>query len=205
VKPRIVLLTSFEPFGGRKTNSSDVFLQSIDSGEVFNFSAWTVEKRTLPVSWSQTIVELKQQVAWIKPDLIVSFGEAPSKKMKAEMIAQNTCRTSAVDSDSREGNLEWIDPLEAPLLVSPWKTLKIVERLQQRFDIESSDNAGQFLCNRVLFELVRKDTTLKTQMPSGFFHIPVDFELNFTSFKSLSHHSTHFLNHLLTEIIESKV
>ena len=143
------IITYFEPFHGRRINSSKEVVLGLDT----NF-----ETVSLPVSWKRTLPIL-DRIMKSEPRYLFMLGEAGDySEVTIELVARNTC--SGIDEDGVEKYKDKI------LKATP-------KRFRTNFDLEgasftTSDNAGTFLCNYVYYiALLRSEVTKVI-----FIHVP---------------------------------
>jgi pyroglutamyl-peptidase len=160
-----VLLFGFGPFAGRAENASWL--------EVRQFSgAGRVRSVELPVVWGAPWPVLGASVKGAGRVLLVGLGEG-SDRFNVETVAYNE-RGKIHDE---EKNLPAVSKVQADgpnvrRLAGPAAAL--AEKLSHRgFPAQVSENAGRFLCNEMLYDLLR----LQEQDPQVegvfFIHVPV--------------------------------
>lgn len=146
------IITYFEPFGGRKINTSEEVAKALsDSFETFG----------LPVSWKRSLPILNTVIEK-DPRFIFMLGEAGSyQDVTVELIARNIC--SGTDEDGEKKDNERI------LRVTP-KEIKTNFNLEG-LELTSSNNAGRFLCNYAYYiALLRAEVTKVIFIHIPYFH-----------------------------------
>ena len=143
-----IVVTYFEPFGGRTTNASKEVV-SLLSG---------YNTKELPVSWSKIPFAL-DEIFINEPDYLFLVGEAGSyKEISMEKIAHNICN----GKDNEDVNKD-----NEPIIVGDKEcktTLFDLSKLPYRL----SDNAGKYLCNYSYYLALSKSKKTKVL----FIHVP---------------------------------
>ena len=122
-----VVITYFEPFGGRATNASKEVVSLINGYQI----------KELPVSWSKIYSKL-DEILFDKPDYLFLIGEAGSYK---EITIERTAHNISNGKDN-----EGVNKDNEPIIASD------IEEKHTLFDLSKlsyrvSDNAGKYLCN----------------------------------------------------------
>jgi pyrrolidone-carboxylate peptidase len=76
-KTRRVVVTAFEPFGGKTINSSEVILRKIKNAD---------EKIVLPVDYNLAWSKLAEKLD-PRPDKLIMLGEYKGKELRVDLIA----------------------------------------------------------------------------------------------------------------------
>ena len=147
-----VLVTAFKPFNNKINNYSQ---------EVINF-IHNVDKLIIDVVYNNCYEEIINQLDLDEYDLIISLGEARSRKvLTLERFAHNISDCSLKDNQGQLKKNETI------INNSPYelKTLIQIDKIKDL--IELSDDAGKFVCNNLYYHLLSKYSN-----KSLFIHIP---------------------------------
>jgi pyroglutamyl-peptidase len=164
---RMVLVTGFEPFGGDVTNSSWEAVQALDGK---HFGDATVVVAQLPVVWGKAEAKLHTLIQTHKPQLLISFGQAGREPVRLETTAHNV-RGKIADNADAVPESAVMDALGPATLDSSLPLSGIAEQLRKAgIPVESSDDAGIFLCNAVFYTLMRSPDG--ENIPRGFIHLP---------------------------------
>jgi pyroglutamyl-peptidase len=150
-----VLVTGFEPFGESDVNPSALIAEAFD-GVI------------LPVSYERAGDELRRAVEERDPDLVICFGLAADRATIAvERYAHNLDEASTTDNDGAAGSGSPIDATGPLALASTLPVDAIVAALTaEEVPADVSRDAGGYLCNHVLYVLLRSG------VPGGFVHLP---------------------------------
>lgn len=174
-KGKTVLITAFEPFDGRKENSSQTIAEEISK----NSTLWLgenvrVETCILPVVFNNAAEVAKRCYERIvpPPDLVLSLGEG-STKVAIEMLFKNENSVTKADNSGK------LAP--APLITKDgpdriFTTIPDIRFQQDKFTffetpfLRFSSDAGNSVCNNTAYLLGRY---FETQMvPYGLIHVP---------------------------------
>ena len=143
-----VVVTYFEPFGGRTTNASEEVVSLLDGYQV----------KELPVSWSKISSKLDELLI-DEPDYLFLIGEAGSyKEISMEKVAHNICfgkDNEGVNKDNEE-------------IIKGDKESKITLFDLSKLPYRVSENAGKYLCNYTYYLALSKAKTCKVL----FIHLP---------------------------------
>jgi pyroglutamyl-peptidase len=162
-----LLITSFEPFGDVKTNSSSEVVKKIDHIENFE-----VIKEQLPVVYDQKIYE--ELLDKYHPDYMLLCGQAGGRNLiDMEQVAINMMFSPAPDNlgNIRKGEKIFEDGPDA--YFSNIEVLKIVGMLQEeKLPIRLSLSAGAYICNLGFYSTMYyiKKKNLNTKVV--FIHFP---------------------------------
>ena len=140
-----VLITGFQPFGGRASNSSWEGVKWI------NEPGLLIEE--LPVVWGVPTQRLGELVDFYRPSTVISFGQGKEREFALETKALNL-RDNRLDE---QGNLPR-KPLNSDTGPSEvfleTDVLGLHSFLSQRnFPVRISEDAGQYLCEETIYAL----------------------------------------------------
>ena len=144
-----ILVTYFEPFGGRTTNASKEVVSSLDG----------YKTKELPVSWSKIPVALDEIFA-DEPDYLFLVGENGSfNEIEMELHAHNIC--NGKDNEGVIKNNEEIISGDKECKTTLFNIFKV-----RGYFI--SDDAGKYLCNYTYYLALSKAKKCKVL----FIHLP---------------------------------
>jgi len=177
-----VLITGFGPFGEDKINPALEVIRDLEDEKItinkdvntsFQVEIFTVE---LPVVFNKTIQEFKQAVETIKPDLILSIGQAGGRMgISIERLGVNINDTTIEDN---EGNKPQEEPIIQNGPAAYFTTINIRETYQKLKEEEIptiiSNSAGLYVCNNLIYGALHFLATNKrfSAVKFGFIHIP---------------------------------
>lgn len=152
---KTILITGFEPFGGRKINASWEIVKRLPD-EICGFK---VQKLQVPVEFGTGASLILDRVRELHPAFLFMHGEAGGR-------TKVTPETKAVNIRKNEGKVRKNGPNE---IITRIPVKEIVSSMQD-YPIEASSDAGTYVCNDVfysaLYELAESDTVV------SFTHVP---------------------------------
>jgi pyrrolidone-carboxylate peptidase len=169
------LITSFEPFAGRKVNNSMAVQAEIKKLETeISDPAWhlTFHYAVLPVEYKRCFPVLEEEVkklaaSGIKIEGILALGEG-AEEFKLETQGNNLDDVPELSDNAGEarGNKKIIDafPVDMPFpLRFPFEAFG---------RIRTSINAGFYICNHLITEMSHAYTSSDRIPFFGFIHVP---------------------------------
>ncbi len=166
-----ILVTGFEPFGGRDRNPSREAALALDGLTLGDAS---IVAKVLPVDTHGAPRQLDAAIAALQPDAIVCLGEAARRtKISIERVAVNLLDFPIPDNTGQQPIDEKIviDGPTAYFATLPVRALR--DRLVDEVPVELSMSAGTYLCNQVMYHALH--TQARTGVPAGFVHLPRSF------------------------------
>lgn len=145
------------------------------NGEIMD--GYEIVGRILSVDFQQSAQQLKQYIAEIKPQIIISLGLAGGRfKITPERIAINI-KDGEADNDGYTPVDESIYDDGVDTYITNLPIRNMVNRLcKEGFPAEISNTAGTYLCNNIMYEglvYAKQDKEVR----AGFIHIPASFDL----------------------------
>ncbi len=166
---RRVLLTGFEPFGGRPYNTSWETVRALQDLEPL--PGFVVAVACLPVAWATAYERLHDAIEHHQPVLVISVGEA-----RDTLRLERHARNHAAARPDNHGALP-----AAPVIMAEGPqtcttlldTAALLHQLQQASiaAVESLD-AGDYLCNYVSYRLYCAAAQQAHTPPALFVHVP---------------------------------
>ncbi|MFJ7406513.1 MULTISPECIES: pyroglutamyl-peptidase I [unclassified Lysinibacillus] len=169
-----ILLTGFVPFLDYKINPTMQIVEYLNGSLM---EGYEIVGRTLSVDFQQSAQQLKQYIADIKPEIIISLGLAGGRfKITPERIAINV-KDGEPDNNGYTPVDESIYDGGEDAYITNLPIRSMVDRLcKEGYPAEISNTAGTYLCNNIMYEgLVY--ATQHEGIRAGFIHIPASFEL----------------------------
>jgi len=167
--PTLVLMSGFEPFGGYATNPSYDALIPLHEELILDLDIRIIE---IPVTWESGWSSLLEKIDELSADVVIGTGMAGSDAMRFETLARNEASGTDNDNVTLSGD---------PVVTGGPATIPVDLPVSQMsdamdgggFDIMTSDNAGDFLCNHVFYNLMyHADNSDDPPVAAGFIHVP---------------------------------
>jgi pyroglutamyl-peptidase len=172
LRPRTVLLTGFDPFGGEAVNPSWLAVERLHGRLV---AGHRIESLQLPTSFARAPRSLRAAIRRYRPSLVLCAGQAGGRPaISLERVAINLI-------DARIGDNDGAQPVDAPVVrggpAAYFSTLPIkamrAELSAAGIGADISQTAGTFVCNQVFYALMDTLAKMPTPRPrGGFVHVP---------------------------------
>ncbi|MBE6562059.1 MAG: pyroglutamyl-peptidase I [Ruminococcaceae bacterium] len=166
------LLTGFAPFGGSRINPSYEAVKRIPE----QLGGHTVIRAEIPVEYDRCGEVLLSLIDEHDPDCVLCIGQAAGRSgISLENIAVNVKAASVPDNAGVLCSGEKIAPDGAESLQARLP-LKELCTLLTEADIRAkiSYSAGTYVCNNLLYHLLRYAEEEDPRLLCGFIHIPAD-------------------------------
>lgn len=180
-----ILVTAFRPFQGRSCNGSATLLRWLRSSCPHGGFVSSI----LPVDWVQAPLQLRRLLARHRPRLVLSLGEGPPDRVAWECQAVNF--QSGTDEVARTRTPSPIHQGAVPVLRSLLPHPPLQPSLPSTCPFVLSEDAGTFLCNRVLWEALNR-----TAGQACFLHLPPQGQLTDSAY-------THTLGSFLLDLLKA--
>lgn len=173
-KPRPVLVTGFDPFGGDALNPSWLIAQALHRRQI---GGHRVVAAQLPTVFGDSLKRLNALLAEHRPALVICLGLAASRAaISLERVAINV-------NDARIADNAGAQPIDTPVVAGApaayFSTLPI-KAMQAEINwagipAEISQTAGTFVCNHVFYGLMHRLATARglKHTRGGFIHVPM--------------------------------
>src|SRR5215208_6470123 len=166
-----ILLTGFQPYGGRQLNPSAEVVRALDRTRI---DGHTVHGMLLPVSFAAAKQPLTDAIAERRPVLVVSLGLWPGEPViRLERVAVNRASFEMPDNDGQrllDDNVEPNGPVARAVTLPVGKIISALRA--NGIPARTSDTAGTFLCNTTLYRALGACERLGTGARCGFVHLP---------------------------------
>ena len=171
-RPAIVL-TGFGPFPGVPQNATAMLIPRLADEARARFTAYDVIGEILPTEWVAGPRRLTELFIGVEPVLVLHFGVSQDAGgFQLELIGRNL-RTALTDAIGELPATSEVIEGGPALLASTLPAERIIARLARHgLPCCSSDNAGSFLCNTVLYHSLSVAHALPKPPPVGFVHVP---------------------------------
>lgn len=172
-QPLTVLLTGFGPFPGIPENVSARLVADLGARARLVFKPHRFHVSILPTEWNAAPQRVAALVDRLRPDIALHFGVAnDAEGFRIETRGLNQCHMAIDAAGHMPQGTELISG--APASYEAGLPLeKIVARLQDiQLPVSTSDDAGGYLCNSVLYHSLHTALHADTPLRAGFIHIP---------------------------------
>lgn len=168
---RPVLITGFEPYGGRSSNPAYEVMKQLDGRTI---AGQTIVGRGLPVASGRFPAIAADLIAELNPSKVISLGLWPGESMiRIERVGVNIADFGIPDNDGTLAVDEQVDSLGPAALMSTLPN-RAIERaiLEAGIPASLSATAGTYLCNICLYSFLRAAQQHREPVECGFIHVP---------------------------------
>lgn len=168
-----ILLTGFDAFPGVPRNATAELVPEIAAAARRQLPDYDVVDAILPVDWTRAPVALQELLARTAPRLALHFGVSPSATgIQLELTGRNIC-SPRHDAAGNLPVLEAVIPAGPESLAATLPAAAIIARLAAAgIPSCTSDDAGGYLCNALLYHSLSAARALPTPHLAGFIHLP---------------------------------
>jgi pyroglutamyl-peptidase len=170
--PKKILVTAFEPFGGRGRNPSLDVLARLKAP----VGARLVKAR-LPVSGRAVGKKISALIARLKPDLVISLGLAAGEAgLRVERFGVNIADYGIKDNAGWQPEGKKLDengPAAYLVTANPLKLAAAARRAGAPAYV--SNHAGGYVCNTLMYAALSALTGTRTKY--AFIHLPLTTEM----------------------------
>lgn len=170
-RSRTVLLTGFEPFGGRDVNES---WEAVKVLEGATLRGRRVEVARLPVVYDEMAAPLAAAIAKARPEVVISFGVG-TEVVRVETLARNGYNAiRPLDNLGRPPPRAQVD-VTGPETIPTGLPADALLAALAAADVpaRASDDAGGYLCNECFYRLMRtRGPAADGIRARGFVHVP---------------------------------
>ncbi|MBI4351364.1 MAG: pyroglutamyl-peptidase I [Elusimicrobia bacterium] len=174
--PKTILVTAFEPFGGRKRNPA---LEVMAGLKPAAFPGCRLYREKLPVSGRAAGPALRELLSKVKPDLLVSLGLAAGEAgLRVERFGLNILDYGIKDNKGwlPEGRKIKADGPAAYFVNTDPIKLAAAAR-KTGIPAHVSNHAGAYVCNTLIYEAMHAITTGGFGTKFAFLHLPLTTEM----------------------------
>jgi pyroglutamyl-peptidase len=168
---RPVLVTGFEPYGGRGSNPAYDAMRVLDGRKI---GGADVIGRALPVAIGSIKSHIATLLEEISPSAIISLGLWPGEPMiRLERIGINIADFEIADNEGAICRDIDVSANGSPARMVSLPLRKIEqELLAAGIPVRLSSTAGTFLCNACLYGFLEAIERQARYIPCGFIHLP---------------------------------
>ena len=166
-----ILVTAFEPFGGELLNSSREALTLADK----KTAGADIVKLILPVVFGESARLLERAVQREAPDAVLCLGEAGGRGLiTPERVAINLEDARIPDNAGVQPKDRPVEPGGPDVCFStlPVKRMALAIR-EAGLPASVSLSAGSFVCNHLMYSLLRFCRKEYPRTRAGFMHLPL--------------------------------
>ena len=166
-----ILLTAFDPFGGESVNASQEALEALPD----SLAGITLHKLLLPTVFRLSGEQAIAAAERIKPDAILSLGQAGGRKaLTPERIAVNLMDARIPDNAGFQPTDEPVVPGGPAAYFSTLPVKRMAAAINAAgLPAQVSNTAGTFVCNSLMYTLLRWAATHAPEVRCGFLHLPL--------------------------------
>lgn len=167
-----VLVTAFDPFGGSDTNSSMMVLEMlkdrVDDIEIKKLIIPTVYTECARIAWEEAVR--------LGADAVLSLGQAGGRAgVTVEVIGINYAHAKMYDNAGVNKTGEKLFENGADALFSTLPVKAMVKAAERGgFKADLSVSAGGFVCNSLLYTLLKNAREEGSSIKVGFVHLPYE-------------------------------
>lgn len=168
---RAILVTGFEPYGGRGLNPAHEAMRALDGRDV---GGCRVIGRPLPVSLARLPGEIDALLDEHDPDAVISLGLWPgAHAISIERIGVNIADFEIPDNEGAVA-LDEVLSRDGATALAATLPLRAIEAAMLAAGIPArlSASAGTFLCNACLYSFLDAIARRGRRAPCGFLHVP---------------------------------
>ncbi len=168
-----VLISGFEPFGGRDLNPTAFLIEALRHGEISYPPELVVESVLLPVTFQESYQKLRHTIEAFNPDVVFAFGQAAGRAaIELELRAENRIHAEVMDNNGARPTDMKISEHGAEFLPSTLPLQGIESALKDGgLPAALSRSAGTFVCNYIFYRMLEEN--LDTLRLCGFIHVPL--------------------------------
>lgn len=168
-----ILLTGFGAFPGVPVNATAMLVPRVEQAAREAFPEHEVIGEVLPVHWEEAPARLKTLIARRNIAAVLHLGVSPEARgFQLELVGRNR-------QDQRADVAGMFPQTEHVIAAGPdiLATTLPVERIAARllgcgYPCETSDNAGSYLCNTLLYHSLTAAWDSPEPYLAGFIHVP---------------------------------
>ena len=164
-----VLLTAFDPFGGETLNPAEEALKLVQAPE-----GVMLYKAVISTGYRRSEDEILGLISEISPDTVICLGQAGGRRsVTPERIAVNIDDATKPDNagEIRRGTRICENGPAAYFSTLPVETICMALN-DEGIESSVSNSAGTFVCNHLMYTVLRIADTDRPGMRAGFIHVP---------------------------------
>ena len=165
-----ILVTAFDPFGGEARNASSEILEALPE----EIGGAQVRKLVVPTSFRRCSAPAEREILSLRPDAVLCLGQAGGRDaLTPERVAINVMDARIPDNDGFSPVDEPVAPDGPAAYFSTLPLRAMTESMRERsVPARISDTAGTFVCNCLMYSLLRFTAERAPSVRCGFLHVP---------------------------------
>lgn len=165
-----LLMTAFDAFGDDEDNISQTVLEALPE----HVGEYDACKQLLPTVFGLAAERAVAAAEALQPDAIVCLGQAAGRHaVTPERLAVNRMDASQPDNAGYQPCGEAIEPGGPGVCFSTLPNEALVNAIRaEGVPAALSDSAGTFVCNSLLYAMLRWAARQGKAIPCGFVHLP---------------------------------
>jgi len=169
-----VLITCFDPFGGETINSAQKAIDLLPSRVRFI----RIITAQIPTKYDASVETLKRLLTVHTPDALLMVGQAAGRTQpELERIGINWDSASTADNSGEIRLNQKIDEDGPDGLFSTLPIEKMAAACREDgYPCNISYSAGTFVCNHVLYSMLKYAEDNRLPLKVGFLHLPATME-----------------------------
>lgn len=169
-----ILVTAFEPFGGRGDNPTLAVLTALKAPP-----GARLFKARLPVSGRAVDKKIRGLLARVKPDLVISLGLAAGEAgIRVERFAVNIADYGIKDNAGWQPEGKKLDPSGPAAYCVTADPLELAAAARAAgAPAYVSNHAGGYVCNTLMFRALAALAAAGSRACYAFIHIPLSTEM----------------------------
>ena len=167
-KPRCLLVTGFEPFGGQAVNPSWEAVKALPE----RIGPWEIVRLRLPVVFGEAARQTIAAAENMRASAVLCVGQAGGRgAVTPERVGLNLRHAATADNAGNLPQEEPIAPGGPDALFSPLPVERMAQAIRETgVPGAVSNSAGTYVCNDLLYALLRHFAG--TPVRAGFLHVP---------------------------------
>ena len=165
-----ILVTAFDPFGGEARNASSEILEALPE----EIGGAQIRKLVVPTAFRRCAAPAEREILSLAPDAVLCLGQAGGREaLTPERVAINVMDARIPDNDGLSPVDEPIAP-DGPAAYFSTLPLRAMAASMQGRSVPAriSDTAGTFVCNCLMYSLLRFAAENALPVRCGFLHVP---------------------------------
>jgi pyroglutamyl-peptidase len=173
-RPTIVL-TGFGPFPGVPINATEMLVPQLAQAARTLFATHETVYEILPTQWEEAPARLRRLIGASDVELVLHFGVAQDVQgFQLELVGRNL-QTSLQDAVGELPKSTRVVEEGPDLLATTLPAERIAARLMGLgLPCKTSDNAGTYLCNALLYHSLSAAHATPEPHLAGFVHVPAN-------------------------------